>query len=191
MLGPAPLFRVKDRFRAMLLMKAEPRHRAPAVGAVGAAVQSAAARAPRGVKFAVDVDPQVNMFEADWPVLASGSGATCTLLASRELAVAFPDAFPASPGTLSGDPPPSQSPTSSSSRGEEQEDVWEIVWEMRELLAAEHDTTSFNVGINAGEAAGQVVPHAHVHVIPRYPGDVSDPRGGVRWVIPGKAKCWD
>ena len=44
----------------------------------------------------------------------------------------------------------------------------------------------YNVGFNAGEAAGQTVPHLHIHVIPRYKGDVADPRGGIRHVIPGK-----
>ena len=45
----------------------------------------------------------------------------------------------------------------------------------------------YNVGFNAGSAAGQTVFHLHVHVIPRYQGDVADPKGGVRGVIPGKA----
>ncbi|WP_149495412.1 DEAD/DEAH box helicase family protein [Roseiconus lacunae] len=45
----------------------------------------------------------------------------------------------------------------------------------------------YNVGFNCGETAGQTVMHVHVHVIPRYPGDVPDPRGGVRYVIPEKA----
>jgi ATP adenylyltransferase len=44
-----------------------------------------------------------------------------------------------------------------------------------------------NVGINCGEAAGQTVMHAHVHLIPRRAGDVIDPRGGVRGVIPARA----
>ena len=48
----------------------------------------------------------------------------------------------------------------------------------------------FNVGLNDGPAAGQTVPHAHVHVIPRRHGDVADPRGGVRWVVPDKAAYW-
>ena len=48
----------------------------------------------------------------------------------------------------------------------------------------------YNVGINVGEAAGQTVAHAHLHVIPRYQGDRDDPRGGVRWVIPERAAYW-
>jgi diadenosine tetraphosphate (Ap4A) HIT family hydrolase len=46
----------------------------------------------------------------------------------------------------------------------------------------------FNIGLNDGPAAGQTVPQLHVHVIPRYVGDVADPRGGVRFVIPDKAR---
>ena len=45
----------------------------------------------------------------------------------------------------------------------------------------------FNIGMNNGDAAGQTIGHAHVHLIPRRQGDVQDPRGGVRGVIPGKA----
>lgn len=50
--------------------------------------------------------------------------------------------------------------------------------------------TAFNIGINDGPAAGQTVPHLHIHLIPRYEGDMPDPRGGVRWIIPDKAKYW-
>ena len=49
---------------------------------------------------------------------------------------------------------------------------------------------SYNLGINDGPAAGQTVPHLHVHLIPRYHGDKPDPRGGIRWIIPEKAKYW-
>jgi diadenosine tetraphosphate (Ap4A) HIT family hydrolase len=51
--------------------------------------------------------------------------------------------------------------------------------------------TAFNIGVNDGPAAGQTVPHLHIHLIPRYEGDMPDPRGGVRWVIPEKAKYWE
>lgn len=49
---------------------------------------------------------------------------------------------------------------------------------------------AYNIGINDGTVAGQTVPHLHLHLIPRYDGDVADARGGVRWVIPGKADYW-
>lgn len=48
----------------------------------------------------------------------------------------------------------------------------------------------FNLGVNDGPAAGQTMPQFHFHVIPRRIGDVADPRGGVRWVVPTKAKYW-
>lgn len=46
--------------------------------------------------------------------------------------------------------------------------------------------TGFNIGMNAGESAGQTVFHCHIHLIPRRTGDVENPRGGVRHLIPGK-----
>ncbi len=60
----------------------------------------------------------------------------------------------------------------------------------RQAIERRHAPAGFNVGMNLGEAAGQTVPHLHVHVIPRYTGDVEDPRGGVRWVVPSKAAYW-
>lgn len=53
-----------------------------------------------------------------------------------------------------------------------------------------HRPDGYNIGINDGPAAGQTVPHLHIHLIPRYQGDQPDPRGGVRWVFPDKAKYW-
>ena len=57
---------------------------------------------------------------------------------------------------------------------------------MKSALDASHAPDAYNVGINAGAAAGQTVMHLHVHLIPRRTGDVADPRGGVRHVIAGK-----
>jgi diadenosine tetraphosphate (Ap4A) HIT family hydrolase len=59
---------------------------------------------------------------------------------------------------------------------------------VRSLITNEYGRTpdGWNVGFNAGVAAGQTVHHLHVHLIPRWRGDVSDPRGGVRGVIPSK-----
>jgi ATP adenylyltransferase len=55
-----------------------------------------------------------------------------------------------------------------------------------EIRGIDQQVTGFNVGINVGHDAGQTVFHVHVHLIPRRHGDVEDPRGGVRGVIPGK-----
>ena len=61
---------------------------------------------------------------------------------------------------------------------------------VRALIDARYEPHAYNVGFNDGAAAGQTVMHFHVHVIPRYQGDVSDPRGGVRWVLADKAAYW-
>jgi len=58
---------------------------------------------------------------------------------------------------------------------------------VRSRIDSRHSPDAYNVGFNAGEAAGQTVFHLHIHVIPRYSGDVPDPRGGVRAVVPDKA----
>jgi len=69
---------------------------------------------------------------------------------------------------------------------EELDAIWETVRLVKEELDAELHPDGYNIGVNVGEAAGQTVDHLHVHVIPRYEGDMEDPRGGVRHVIPGK-----
>ena len=60
----------------------------------------------------------------------------------------------------------------------------DLVDQVRRRLDETHQPDGYNVGVNVGTAAGQTVPHLHVHVIPRYRGDMPDPRGGVRHVIP-------
>jgi len=72
----------------------------------------------------------------------------------------------------------------------EQNVIWELVSEVRQRLLTDLKPDGFNIGLNDGLAAGQTVMHAHVHVIPRWSGDVSDPRGGIRWVIADKAAYW-
>ena len=57
---------------------------------------------------------------------------------------------------------------------------------MKARIDAERQPDGYNIGVNCGEAAGQTVFHAHIHLIPRYSGDDPAPRGGVRAVIPGK-----
>ena len=56
-----------------------------------------------------------------------------------------------------------------------------------DIVARDPTVMGFNIGINIGEVAGQTIFHCHVHLIPRRMGDVVNPRGGVRGVIPGKA----
>tara|TARA_B110000444_G_scaffold137041_1_gene128641 strand:+ start:149 stop:547 length:399 start_codon:yes stop_codon:yes gene_type:complete len=58
----------------------------------------------------------------------------------------------------------------------------------KELQTMDSQITGFNVGINVGKDAGQSIMHCHIHLIPRRNGDVDDPRGGVRGVIPSKQK---
>ena len=57
---------------------------------------------------------------------------------------------------------------------------------VKEILTKKFNPDGFNVGINVSEAGGQTVRHVHIHLIPRYKGDVTEPRGGVRGVIPEK-----
>ena len=68
--------------------------------------------------------------------------------------------------------------------------VWALAGKVRAMLNKKYRPSGFNIGLNDGAAAGQTIGHAHVHVIPRYAGDAKDPRGGVRWVLPKKAKYW-
>jgi len=72
----------------------------------------------------------------------------------------------------------------------ERSSLLELMSSARQRLQAQHRPDGFNIGINDGPAAGQTVPHLHVHLIPRYCGDLLDPRGGVRRIIPDKADYW-
>jgi diadenosine tetraphosphate (Ap4A) HIT family hydrolase len=55
-----------------------------------------------------------------------------------------------------------------------------------EIMDADSSVDGFNIGMNSGESAGQTIFHCHIHLIPRRTGDVENPRGGVRHLIPGK-----
>jgi len=59
---------------------------------------------------------------------------------------------------------------------------------MKVNIDKEYKPDGYNVGVNIGKAAGQSVQHIHIHMIPRYTGDMENPRGGVRGVIPHKQK---
>lgn len=63
----------------------------------------------------------------------------------------------------------------------------ELIIEERKLLDKEFQPDGYNIGVNVGLAAGQSIFHVHIHIIPRYEGDVENPQGGVRHVLPKKA----
>ena len=73
---------------------------------------------------------------------------------------------------------------------DEQSDMLALLAQGKSKAQSEHAPDGYNIGINDGAAAGQTVPHLHLHLIPRYRGDSDDPRGGIRWVLPGKARYW-
>ena len=58
--------------------------------------------------------------------------------------------------------------------------IYDLLQEVKVIVEKEYKPDAFNIGINIGEAAGQTIMHLHVHLIPRYKGDVENPRGGVR-----------
>ena len=63
----------------------------------------------------------------------------------------------------------------------------ELIHQLKEsIIKEDSNVVAFNIGMNAGEAAGQTVFHCHIHLIPRRRGDISSPRGGIRHVIPDK-----
>ena len=73
--------------------------------------------------------------------------------------------------------------------GAEKAALLSLLNEAKLYLDGKHAPAGYNVGINVGEVAGQTISHVHVHLIPRYQGDVENPRGGVRGVIPSR-QCY-
>ena len=73
---------------------------------------------------------------------------------------------------------------------QQRQDLFELVDLAKADLDKQYQPASYNIGINDGEAAGQTIPHLHIHLIPRYIETGKDPRGGVRWLVPEKADYW-
>jgi diadenosine tetraphosphate (Ap4A) HIT family hydrolase len=118
----------------------------------------------------------------------------CSLPAARiigenEYAMWFRDGYPVSPGHSLIVP---KRHTGSFFTLSEQERLalLALLDQAKAAAEAELRPDGYNIGINDGPAAGQTVPHLHIHLIPRFEGDQADPRGGVRWVIPEKADYW-
>jgi diadenosine tetraphosphate (Ap4A) HIT family hydrolase len=110
-------------------------------------------------------------------------------LAANAFAVAFLDAFPLNPGHTLIVPRRHVAGLFELS-SEELAALWALLPVAKQVIDAQHAPPAYNVGANVGTAAGQTVAHVHVHLIPRFPGDVPDPRGGVRWVVPSRAAYW-
>lgn len=112
------------------------------------------------------------------------------LVAQNDLAAAFVDRYPLNPGhTLIV--PRRHAPDFLALTEAEHTAVWRLVPEVRAHVDARFRPHGYNLGVNVGPAAGQTVWHAHLHVVPRYEGDVADPRGGIRWILPDRARYWE
>ena len=107
------------------------------------------------------------------------------IIASSSLSVAFFDGFPVSPGHTLIIPKRHVASFFDLSK-EEQQDLLDLADRVKRIVEERYHPDGFNIGINVGEAAGQSIFHIHMHLIPRYKGDVPNPRGGVRGVIPAK-----
>lgn len=110
-------------------------------------------------------------------------------LAGNDLAVAVLAGFPVSPGHALI-VPRRHEPDFFSLTSEEQAAVVTLVNPVQAALDQEFKPDGYNLGVNNGKAAGQTILHTHLHVIPRYAGDVAEPRGGIRWVLPETARYW-
>lgn len=69
---------------------------------------------------------------------------------------------------------------------DEREAMWDLIENVKVFLDGRYSPDGYNLGVNCGTSAGQTVMHLHIHIIPRYTGDMENPRGGVRGVIPEK-----
>jgi diadenosine tetraphosphate (Ap4A) HIT family hydrolase len=72
----------------------------------------------------------------------------------------------------------------------EHQALFQLIEQTKPDLDLRYQPAGYNIGINDGPAAGQTVPHLHIHLIPRYHEPDKDPRGGVRWLVPEKADYW-
>jgi len=103
----------------------------------------------------------------------------------HELAYSARDSYPASPGH-SVVIPRRHVASFFELTPEEVEACMDLIREEKALIDKEFHPDGYNIGVNVGPAAGQSIFHVHIHIIPRYKGDVENPQGGVRHVIPKK-----
>jgi ATP adenylyltransferase len=103
-----------------------------------------------------------------------------------ELVIGLWDAYPVSPGHALL-VPQRHAPTWFEAAAEERAALFGAIDAAKTIIEQNYRPNGYNIGINCGAAAGQTIFHLHIHLIPRFEGDVADPRGGVRYVIPQKA----
>jgi len=110
---------------------------------------------------------------------------TTEIILSNDLAFAIYDRFPVSEGHMLIIPRRHMEDLWSSTSKERQA-LGDLLEECKKHLDKMFAPAGYNIGINCGEAAGQTIFHLHIHLIPRYIGDIENPRGGVRGVIPSR-----
>jgi ATP adenylyltransferase len=111
------------------------------------------------------------------------------LAAESDLCVAFYDTTPLTPGHVLIIPKRHE-PDFLALSPEECGAIWRMAQEIRARTDQQLHPDGFNLGANVGTAGGQTIDHAHLHLIPRYVGDVPEPKGGIRWLIPERARYW-
>lgn len=109
------------------------------------------------------------------------------IIQENELAYAIYDKYPVSPGHALIITKRHVAEVFDATR-EEENALWRLVKAVKNEICEKYDPDGWNIGINCGEASGQTIPHLHIHLIPRYKGDMEEPEGGVRGVIPEKRK---
>jgi diadenosine tetraphosphate (Ap4A) HIT family hydrolase len=130
---------------------------------------------------------------SQWPIAAVGEGDSelspfhdpARWVAENEYAFAIRDAYPVSPGHTLVVPKRLVSSTSELTEAELVA-CFKLIEEVKRDIGDRNHAKGFNIGVNEGPIAGQTVQQLHFHLIPRYPGDVADPVGGVRNIFPGR-----
>lgn len=109
------------------------------------------------------------------------------VVCESDICVAFYDGFPVSPGHALIIPKRHVA-SYFDLTNQEREAMTQMMLDVKQKLDERFHPDGYNIGINVGEDAGQSIFHCHMHLIPRYKGDVANPKGGVRGVIPNKQK---
>ena len=109
------------------------------------------------------------------------------IISEAESCIAFNDGFPVNPGHALIIPKRHVSNYFELTRDEVLE-MQEMLWYVKKVIDERYHPDGYNIGVNVNESAGQSIFHVHMHLIPIYKGDMENPKGGVRGVIPCKQK---